>query len=157
MTEQSRAAALALALLPVLLGCGGHQTERIDADQRSAALCVWEIYSTLQIVGDLCGVEPGDPFQSALTDSVGRLETFITANTKIPPSELDTKKSRKLQKEQADKARYSPAEIAERCLGHGSDGAAMYQELRARDPEEIRREIGRLTEIPPLKIVNPCS
>jgi hypothetical protein len=88
---------------------------------------------------------------------VGRLESFITANTKIPQSELDSGKRRKQQKEQTDKARYSPAEIVERCGGHGSDGAAMYQELRVRDPEEIRREIGRLMEIPPLKIVNPCS
>src|SRR5579864_3065831 len=154
MTGRSRATAVALALSSILLGCGGGQTERIDADQRSAALCVWEIYSTLQIVGDLCGVDPADPFQSALTDSVSRLERFITANTKIPQSELDSGKRRKLKKEQTDKARYSPTEIVERCAGHGSDGAAMYQELRVRDPAEIRREIGRLMEIPPLKIVN---
>ncbi|MEJ0068810.1 MAG: hypothetical protein WDO24_08885 [Pseudomonadota bacterium] len=159
MTRASRArdAALALPLLLSLLACGGRESERIDPDQRSAVLCVWEIYSTLQIVGELCAVDPADPFQGALRDSVSRLESFITDNTRIPQSQLDAGKRRKRLLERQEKAQHSPAEIAARCRGDGSEGAAMYQELRARDPEEIRREIGRLLEVPPQKVTNPCS
>src|SRR5258708_18003490 len=92
-----RAAGLALPLLLSLVACGGRKPE-IGAEQRSAVLCVWEIYSTLQIVGQLCDVDPADPFQHALADSVVRLEDFMTDRAKIPQSQLETGKRRKLAK-----------------------------------------------------------
>lgn len=120
-------------------------TVQMDVSGKGTVLCAWTLYDTAAIIGETCHRSRDEALQTALRDSVSRIETFIMANSREPVS-----------REGLDDARRQRRAELDRSLCRQRDAVDLYHAVRDQGPDKLRSNIDDLLSIPREPVINPC-
>ena len=116
-----------------------------DSTGKGAVVCAWRIYVGAQQVGEKCFPGKDAAFKSELTQSIGRIETFIIENNSTPVTQAQLEANKQGQRRSNERF--------DICSG---DGSAMYQMMRDGGPAALRTSVDELLSIPREPVADPC-
>jgi hypothetical protein len=96
------------------------------------------------LTGRVCYPGEDEAFQSALDESLARIETFILENSSMSAAELAQSKQKYIDRER---------DRSQLC---GGDGQTLYEGLRSRGGEALRSSTAKLLSVPRKPVMNPC-
>ncbi len=123
-----------------------------EHDPQGGVLCVWNIYILIQRIGAVCYPEE-TAFQTALDETVRRMDDFIIANMPTTHEVLDAARREGLRMSGADEI------MPQRCRGsdrRARDMMNMSRHSRMSGPDSMRAEADRLLATARRPSMNPC-
>lgn len=123
-----------------------------ENDPQGGVLCVWSIYISIQRIGAVCFPEE-TAFQTALDETVRRMDDFIIANMPTTREVLDAARRDSLRMSGTDEI------VPQRCRGsdrRARDMLNMYRHSRMSGADSMRAEVDRLLATPRRPSMNPC-
>jgi hypothetical protein len=153
--KRSSCVRLALVLLGVIVTMSANGVEQAVAQQSSeadeidtsghgAVLCIYMINLHAAVTGRVCYPGKDEVLQSALDESLARIEAFVLENSSISAAELA-----RWRQEYTDRQKDS----GQLCSGESAD---LYKTLRDRGAEALRASTDKLLSVPRKPVMNPC-
>jgi hypothetical protein len=133
-----------------------------ENDPEGAVLCIWRLYVAMDVWGKTCPGRDYAKYEPLMTELIGEMDRFITANSSLTQAALDAEKEReRIESRKRMKGPGAAMKLEEACRrthapAEANSYALFLNAIDKDDGASMRRGIAQLLAHPRKPVMNPC-